>query len=72
MFLRQNEVLQGKLGGKDQKLSELAAVLEALERKIPSKDSVGAVEKIPLLEEKLKEQDEVIDNLKSDVRLQKL
>ena len=71
-LLRENEILEDKLSGKDTKLSELEKLLEALENKIPSKDSIDAVGKIPILEEKLNEQEQIIENLKSDIRLQKV
>ena len=71
-LLRENEILEDKLSGKDTKLSELEKLLEALENKIPSKDSIDAVGKIPILEEKINEQEQIIENLKSDIRLQKV
>jgi len=71
-LVTENELLQDKLLGKDQKLLDLAKVLETLETKLPGIDSIDAVEKIPVLEEKLKETEAIIDNLKSDVRLQKV
>merc|ERR1712012_1425635 len=71
-LMRENEILEDKLSGKDTKLSELEKLLEALENKIPSKDSIDAVGKIPILEEKINEQEQIIENLKSDIRLQKV
>jgi len=71
-LLRQNEILEDRLKEKDTKLSDLEKLLEALENKIPSEDSIEAVGKVPMLEEKLNEQEQIIENLKSDVRLQKV
>jgi len=71
-LLRENELLEDKLNGKDSKLSDLEKLLEALENKIPNKDSIDAVEKIPMLEKKLNDQEEIIENLQSDIRLQKV
>ena len=71
-LLRQNEILEDRLKEKDTKLSDLEKLLEALENKIPSEDSIKAVGQVPMLEEKLSEQEQIIENLKSDVRLQKV
>ena len=67
-----NEILQEKLNGKDKKLIDLAQVLKKLEDKIPGVESIEATEKVPLLEKKLNESEETIEQLKSDNRLQKV